>query len=61
MYNFSVYPSSYCYYGGSDQKKGICIDGSNYMVKLANLVPDEKRNSLNSSTTNAPKRILLFL
>jgi hypothetical protein len=40
-------------YGGSDQKRGIIYNGKRYMLKLSDRVPDEKRNSLNSSYTNS--------
>jgi hypothetical protein len=40
-------------YGGSDQKRGIIYNGKRYMLKLSDRVPEEKRNSLNSSYTNS--------
>ena len=35
-------------YGGSDQKRGIIYQGERYMLKMADRIPDNKRNSLNS-------------
>lgn len=40
-------------YGGSDKKRGILYNGKKYMLKLSDKMPDEKRNSLNSSYTNS--------
>ena len=40
-------------YGGSDKKRGILYNGKKYMLKLSDKIPDEKRNSLNSSYTNS--------
>lgn len=40
-------------YGGSDKKRGILYNGEKYMLKLSDKIPDEKKNSLNSSYTNS--------
>ena len=40
-------------YGGSEQKRGILLNGKKYMLKLSERIPDEKRNSLNSSYSNS--------
>lgn len=40
-------------YGGSDRKFGIVIDGKHYMLKIADRIPDAKRNELNSSYANS--------
>lgn len=40
-------------YGGSDKKRGILYNGKKYMLKLSDKIPDEKKNSLNSSYTNS--------
>lgn len=39
-------------YGGSDQKRGIIYQGERYMLKMADRISDDKRNSLNSSYSN---------
>jgi len=41
-------------YGGSDQKRGIIYLNERYMLKLPDRIPDEKRNSRNSSYSNSP-------
>lgn len=40
-------------YGGSDKKRGILYNGSRYMLKLSDAIPDEKRTELNSSYSNS--------
>lgn len=40
-------------YGGSDKKRGVIYNGSRYMLKLSDLIPDEKRTELNSSYSNS--------
>ena len=40
-------------YGGSDKKIPIVYNNDKYMVKFSDKIPDEKRNSMNSSYTNS--------
>ena len=40
-------------YGGSDQKRGVLYNGSRYMIKMADRIPDDKRNAMNSSYYNS--------
>lgn len=40
-------------YEGSDQKRAIIYNGKRYMLKFSDRIPDEKRNSLNSSYSNS--------
>ena len=41
------------HYGGSDQKVGIIYNGDKYMLKLADSIRGDKRNSLNSTYSNS--------
>lgn len=40
-------------YGGSDKKFGILDGNDRYMIKFSDKIPDDKKNSLNSSYTNS--------
>lgn len=40
-------------YGGSDQKRGIIYKNERYMLKMADRITDNNRNSLNSSYSNS--------
>lgn len=40
-------------YGGSDKKRGILYNNSRYMLKLSDIIPEEKRTDLNSSYSNS--------
>lgn len=40
-------------YGGSDQKRGIIYRNERYMLKMADRITDNNRNSLNSSYSNS--------
>ena len=40
-------------YGGSDQKRGIIYQNERYMLKMADRITDNNRNSLNSSYSNS--------
>lgn len=43
--DFSDYELSNKYYGGSERKEGICIDGEDYMIKYRKATPFGPRNN----------------
>ena len=51
LYNFNKANTSFKFYGGSDKKSSIKIDGEDYMIKFAS--PLGKRNELNTSISNS--------
>lgn len=55
MTNFDTWEMDYtANYGGSDKKIGLLYNGDRYMLKLADAIPEQNRNELNSSYTNSP-------
>ncbi len=52
FYDFTNCELGHKQYGGSDEKKTIFMDGARYMLKFPEKIPEEKRNSLNSSSRN---------
>lgn len=50
FFDFNIYEESANYYGGSDEKYSIVIDGNDYMLKFPGII--EENNSLNSSYSN---------
>ena len=43
--DFSDYELNNKYYGGSERKEGICIDGEDYMIKYRKATPFGPRNN----------------
>lgn len=55
MENFNNWEIDYeANYGGSDKKIGLKKNNERYMLKIADVIPDAKRNNLNSSYSNSP-------
>lgn len=53
MIDFSNCPRDGLVYGGSDKKFGVLYNEKHYMIKFSDEIPDEKRNSKNSSYSNS--------